>query len=125
MNDDTMGVAKELLGLPEQIKEEELKLIRQNNDHDGLDLQKKRLERRAWGIVSNAVDADGKKLYTNEKQREMAVEAALEADFDYKALEAEQLEKRLTIKITVIEKDYLERRFKALTAIARMLSKDS
>lgn len=118
-----------LLTLPTSIKNQELDLLEINKEIDKINLEKKRILRKVYAIVSQetetVVDAKGvsktTKKYTNEAQRDAEVEERLAPDSAYIQLMIdEQLQQQLA-KLASIEKDFLERELRSTGHLVKIL----
>lgn len=110
-----------LLTIPQRIKDEQLKLLDINKTVERINNDKKRLTRKISAQVYNETTSDGKKAFTNEAIRETETNARLEMMPDFIQFIDEESRESQNAKLANIEIEFLEREFKSVQFIVKLL----
>jgi len=113
---------EQFLTLPMTIKKEEQKLLDMNKELERLNGQKKYWQRKISAQVYHDKDAEfGKRLFTNDAMREVETDARLSLLPDYQQIIEQEVTQAYLAKLSKIEIDYLERQFKSLQYLVKLL----
>lgn len=112
---------KDLLVLPETINQVGTMLMDLRKGHDEMLLQMKNVENGAYLGVDSEVDANGKKLYSNELKRKTEVDNRLQISISYQNYLLEESKTKQDIDQKSLVLEFLNNRFKALRAISLLV----
>ena len=108
-----------LLQLPDEIKEMKIELINADNRLEHYSEEVKKWELQELDLIANAVDENGKTIYSNDTKRKAELERRKENE-DYQRLLKALDEARLEKDLIHIELDRLYNEQSNLRAICRL-----
>lgn len=114
-------IRERLFSLPQEIKEEKDKLDQMNLAGDS-EIALKNLKLEKMLLVSQEKGGNDKPKYTNDKQREAAVQQKMEEDPNAEALEQKIREGKRTRNEQMTEVERLENEFRAVRTLANLES---
>lgn len=113
-------IKERLLSLPDEIKEMKVELINADNRLEHYNEEVKKWELQELDLIVNAVDENGKTIYSNDTKRKAELERRKENNEDYQRLLKALDEARLEKDLIHIELDRLYNEQGNLRAICRL-----
>ena len=124
MQETRNKIIEELKILPEAIKKKEEYAVNLRDKIELNNITAKTMERVIADNVASMIDADGKKIYSNETKRRIETEKKLNEDQAYLILTKDNNELKREMDYETINVDFLRRRHRSALAMARLLAGD-
>lgn len=99
--------AEALMSMPSQIKEIQLNILEKTEEQANLEKEISKLEAKIKSEINAAIDANGKKVFTNAEMRSAELVERVEADLEISSIKQAHEQITKDISMTRIELDYL------------------
>lgn len=99
--------AEALMSLPGQIKEIQLDILSKTEEQTNLEKEISKLEAKIKSEINAAVDANGKKVFTNAEMRLAELVERVDADLEISEIKQAHEQISKAISITKIELEYV------------------
>lgn len=98
--------AEALMSMPSQIKEIQLNILEKTEEQANLEKEISKLEAKIKSEINAAIDANGKKVFTNAEMRSAELVERVEADLEISSIKQAHEQITKDISMTRIELDY-------------------
>jgi hypothetical protein len=100
-------LAEALMSMPSQIKEIQLDILSKTEEQTNLEKEISKLEAKIKSEINAAVDANGKKVFTNAEMRSAELVERVEADLEISSIKQAHEQISKNISTTRIELEYV------------------
>ena len=100
-------LAEALMSMPSQIKEIQLDILSTTEEQTNLEKEISKLEAKIKSEINAAVDANGKKVFTNAEMRSAELVERVEADLEISSIKQAHEQISKNISTTRIELEYV------------------
>lgn len=120
MNETKKEMVEELKELPKKIFDNELELLKCNNDYDE-NLENLKLYELKIGLeIAEQKDEDGKKVYSNKEKRDLELKSRLKFDEFYLNYLEKSTELKKELESRRLSVSFMKRSFRAYESMSRL-----